>query len=90
MSPLALHSLLALYDDGVLHYLRAQLLAPLKQLQADRQPLAGGWISVEMHHLLPILTTLGIGVALGATCLLLELGSGRRGAGKWKERLPQA
>jgi hypothetical protein len=73
-------------DDGVLHKLRDHLFAPLNLQKADRRAVVSGWISVEMQHLLPILTALGAGVVLGATCLLMERGSGRHGADKCKAR----
>lgn len=77
------HSLLTLYDDGVLHRLKDCLFASLNLQEAEHRAMVGGWLSVEMQHLLPILMALGTGMVLGATCLLLELGSGRRSAGKW-------
>jgi hypothetical protein len=48
-----------------------------------------GWVSVEIQHLLPILTVLGAGVLLSATCFLLEWGAGLRAAGKQRTRTEQ-
>ncbi|KDR09318.1 hypothetical protein L798_00999, partial [Zootermopsis nevadensis] len=77
------YHLLTLYDDGVLHRLKDGLFASLNLQEAEHRAMVGGWLSVEMQHLLPILMALGTGMVLGATCLLLELGSGRRSVGKW-------
>ena len=70
VSPLGVHSLLAMQEDGELHKLRETLSAPLH----EQQDLVGGWSSVELQHLVPILTVLGSGLVLGGTCLLLEYG----------------
>jgi hypothetical protein len=64
----------------VLHKLRGLLFAPLNLQEADGREVVGGWLSVQMQHLLPILTALGAGVVLGAICLLLERGLGRPAA----------
>jgi len=68
VSPLDVHSLLAMQEDGELNKLRKILSVPLH----EQQELAGGWSSVEMQHLVPILTALGSGLVLSITCLLLE------------------
>jgi len=68
VSPLDVHSLLAMQEDGELNKLRKILSGPLH----EQQELAGGWSSVEMLHLVPILTALGSGLVLSVTCLLLE------------------
>jgi hypothetical protein len=71
VSTLDVHSLLAMQEDGELHKLRKILSA----VGNEQQEISGGWISVEMQHLVPILTALGSGVVLSATCLLLEYGT---------------
>jgi len=70
VSPVDVHSLLAMQEDGELHKLRKALSAP----RHERQDLAGRWNSVEMQHLVPILTVLGSGLVLSVTGLLMEYG----------------
>jgi hypothetical protein len=77
VSPLDVHSLLAMQENGELNKLRKTLSAP----SHGQQELAGGWSIVEMQHLVPLLTVLGSGVVLSATCLLLE-----HGARRWAAR----
>jgi hypothetical protein len=86
---LPVHSLLALQDDGELHKLQQSLLAPLSQQDEEGRAAADGWVSVEIQHLLPVLTALGVGVLLSVACFLLEWGAGRRAAGKRKTRTKQ-
>jgi hypothetical protein len=64
-------------EDGELNKLRESLSAP----RHGQQELAAEWSSVEMQHLVPILTALMSGVVLSATCLLLE-----HGARRWAAR----
>jgi len=71
VNPVDVHSLLAMQEDGELHKLRKTLSAP----RHERQDLAGGWSSVEMQHLVPILTVLGSGLVLSVTGLLIEYGA---------------
>jgi hypothetical protein len=82
-------SLLALQDDGELHKLQQLLLAPIHQQDMERSATVDGWVSVELQHLLPILTALGAGVLLSAACLLLECSSRRRAAEKQRTRAVQ-
>ena len=77
LSLLDVHSLLAMQEDGELNKLRKTLTAP----RPGQQELEGGWSSVEMQHLVPILAALGSGVVLSVTCLLLE-----HGARRWAAR----
>jgi hypothetical protein len=72
-----------------MHKLQQLLYAPLSQREAQSSAAVDGWISVEMQHLLPILTALGAGVLLGATCLLLEWGARRPVARKRRTRIKQ-
>jgi hypothetical protein len=71
VSPLDVHSLIAMLEDGELQKLRKTLSAP----RHEQHELVEGWSSVEMQHLVPILTALGSGVVPSATCLLLEYGA---------------
>ncbi|PSN36921.1 hypothetical protein C0J52_13895 [Blattella germanica] len=70
--PFINYHLQAMKDDGVLHKLRSHLEAPFKVHQNDLGESVSGWVSVEMEHLLPILTTLAAGIVLGASFLFLE------------------
>jgi hypothetical protein len=68
VNPLDVRSLLAMQEDGEMNKLRRILFGP----RHEQQDLVGGWSSVEMQHLVPILTALGSGLVLSVTCLLLE------------------
>jgi hypothetical protein len=85
----SVHSLLALQDDGELYKLQQLLLAPLSQQEAEVRAAVDGWVSVEIQHLLLVLTALGAGVLLSATCFLLEWSAGRRAAGKRRTCIKQ-
>jgi hypothetical protein len=86
---LPVHSLLALQDDGELYKLQQLLLAPLNRQNTETRATAEGWVSVEIQHLLPVLTALGAGVLLSVACLLLEMYAGRRDAGKRRTCIKQ-
>ncbi|XP_033607020.1 glutamate receptor 1-like [Cryptotermes secundus] len=78
------YHLLTLQNDGELYKLQQLLLAPLRQQDAEELAPVDGSVSVEIQHLLPVLTVLGAGVLLSATCFLLEWAAGRRTRSKQK------
>jgi hypothetical protein len=65
------------------------LLPTPSQQEAEGLAAVDGWVSVEMQHLLPVLTVLGAGVLLSATCFVLEWGARRRAVGKRRMRTKQ-
>ena len=83
VSPLDVHSLLAMQEDGELDKLRKTFPEP----RQEQQELAGGWSSVEIQHLVPILIALASGVVLSTTCLLLEHGFRRWAARSGRSKI---
>jgi hypothetical protein len=79
-------SLLILKEEGVLQKMQKTLFAPVKLQESDQSATVDGWVSVEMQHLMPILTALGAGFGLGAACLLLERGARLWVGGKQRVR----